>query len=250
MQTQEIIKIWKEVIYISWYYKNYESSQKSKIENHLLKYKEKLYWSENPYSKRITIFIDDLLDDLSKNRPLEIDKIFEDDFVWNYYDTILQNKIYNNLIDFEVYRKIFDELEKDKNFEEFYLNFSKNFKKLDAKIISKNLLIFTIFEIIPVKKYLNRLWIFRKKLNFSSTSIKNLEKILLSYNNFIEKIYKIWLKNLKEKIFSYKYIKIDKIWEEKDFELKFNLFDASRQKFRTWDILFEYKEVLKNLYKK
>lgn len=250
MKTKEIIKIWKEIIYISGFYKNYSENDKIKIEKKLLSYKEKISWSENLYSKKLNIFLDDLILDLKNNRKLQIDNIFEDDFVWNYYESYNQNKIYNSLILKEKYLEILEN-KSDNNLllNEIYSNYSENIKKLNSNIISKNLLIFTIFELNSPKKYLKRLFFLKNNLKLDFDSIKKLQKMMISYENFIEKIHKNSLIYLKNKNFSYKYIKISKIWEEKDFELNFSLKDASKYDFRSWKPLFEYKEILKNLEK-
>lgn len=248
METKKILKIWKEIIYISWFYKNYDLKDKNLIEKKLISYENELKWSENPYSKKLIEFVEDLLLDLKNDRPLQIDNIFEDDFIGNYYNSYTQNKIYNSLIDREIYKKIFEnKSENNELFEKFFLNFKNNFKKLDLDLISYNYLIFSIFEIDSVKKYLKRLYFFRKNLKFSYDNISKLKKMIFSYENFLEKLYKKSLQNLKNKNFSYKYIKIEKIWEEKDFELNFILKDASKHDFRSWNPVFEYKEILKNL---
>lgn len=252
MKNSEIIKIWKEIIYIAWYYKNYTDSDKLKIEKKLLFYKKELEFSENIYSKRLLDFINDLLFDLKNWRRLTIDTIFDDDFVWNYYYSSKQVKIYNSLIDQESYKNIILNKDYSKNniyFENFYENYKKNFLKLDFKEISYLLLIFTNFNLISPKKYLKRLFDFRKKYWFSFKNIKKLEEIIFSYEKFLDNIYKSWLKNLKNKNIAYKYIKIIKDWEEKNFELNFHLRDSSFENFRTWNVIYEYKEVLKNLKK-
>lgn len=252
METKKVINIWKEIIYIAWFYKNYLPEDKQKIEKKLNFYKKELLWSENPYSKKLHHFLEDLLLDLSSNRPLQIDTLFEDDFIGHYYDTINQVKIYNSLVDIEIYKKIIfseDKIENNKNFSLFYENFLKNFKNLEVEKISNLLLIFTIFDLISPKKYLRRLFDFRKKIFLSFDNTKKLIKIIKIYENFLEKLHKKSLQNLRTKNISYKYIKIEKVWEEKEFELKFILQDASKDKFRTWNYIYEYREVLKNLEK-
>jgi hypothetical protein len=78
------------------------------------------------------------------------------------------------LIDNESYRKIFNELNKkekqdkkiiEKNLDIFIKHFEINFKKLNAKIIAQNLLIFTSFNRIIAKKYLLNLYLFLKDIN-------------------------------------------------------------------------------------
>lgn len=250
MQTKEIIKLWKEIIYISGFYKNYDSLNKEKIIKKLLYYKEKLEWGDNSYSKKLLDFISDLLADLDSNKPLQIDNLFEDDYVWNFYDAYKQAKIYNSLINKENYLKIFEN-KKDNNilFLEFYENFIKYYSKLDFDLISKNYLIFTTFEIKTAKKYFSRLYFFRKKLNFSYENILKLKKIIYLYEDFLKKLYNKSILNLKNKSFNYKYIKINKISSQDDFELNFNLLDASKYDFRSWNPVFEYKELLKKLKK-
>lgn len=252
METEKIINFWKEIIYIAWFYKKYKPEEKQKIENKLTFYKEKLTWSENIYSKRILSFIEDLLWDLALNRELRIDNIFEDDFVWNYYSSIKILKIYNYLIDFDNYKNIFENKKIEENnlfFEKFFKNFEDNFKKLEIKTISNLLLIFTIFDLISPKKYLKRLFDFRKNIWLSFENIQKLKYMIKSYEDFLNNIYKVSLINLKNKNFAYKYIKIEKIWEENNFKLKFILQDASKDKFRSGNPIYEYKEVLKNLKK-
>lgn len=252
MKTEKILKIWKEIIYIAWFYKDYLEKDKQKIEKKLLSYKQELSWSENIYSKKLIFFIDDLLWDLAKNKPLQIDILFEDDFIWNYYDSSKQVNFYNSLIDLKIYKKIItneNKIENNKLFINLYKNFEKNFLELKVEKISNLLLIFTIFKIISPKKYLSRLFDFRKKIWLSYENTKKLIKMIKSYEYFLNKLYKISLKNLETKNFSYKYIKISKQWEEKDFQLNFILEDASKYDFRTWNHLYEYKNLIKNLKK-
>lgn len=200
METKKIIQIWKEIIYISWFYKNYLEKDKEKIEKKLLSYKTEISWSENPYSKKLITFLDDLLWDLASNKPLQIDYLFEDDFVWHYYETVNQVKFYNSLIDFENYKNIVSIQDKQKNnefFDLFYKNFIKNFKELEIEKISSLLLIFTIFELTSPKKYLKRLFDFRKKYWFSFENNQKLIKIIKLYENFLDELYKKSLQNLK-----------------------------------------------------
>lgn len=252
METKNIIKIWKEIIYIAWYYKNYNLEDKPKIEKKLLYYKNKLSWSENIYAKKLITFVDDLYLDIIKNRELQIDNIFEDDFVWNYYRASKQVNFYNNLIDNEIYKKIIENSNTKSNnilLLNFYNNFKKNFLNLNIEEISYLLLIFTNFDIISPKKFLKRLYIFKRKYNFSQDSINLIKDMIKSYEKFLSNLYQKSLENFKRKNIWYKYIKISKYWEEKDFNLKFILSDSSFENFRTWNYLFEYLEIVKNLKK-
>ncbi len=262
MKLSQIIEIGRQIIYLAWYYKNYDESTKEKIERKLKKFKQGLNWNTDKYSKKLLLFIDDLLWDLSKNKPLQIDKVFEDDFVGNYYNTKKQVEIYNNLINEEDYKKIIEKLCHSKDvilgldpgissksielqIEKLYNNFKQNYKKLDTNAISSSLLIFTTFEYKSPKKYLVRLY--KLKNNFSFKSIRKIEKMLRVYDFFLQEIFNLWIKNLENNSINYKYIKASRNKTNENISINFELIDTSKIWFRSWKVRFEYKELLKKL---
>ncbi len=251
MKVSEIIKTWKEIVYIAGVYKNYKKSEKLKIEKKLKNYKIKLEKNTDKYSKKLISFLDDLLWDLAENKALQIDKIFEDDFIWNYYNTKKQVEIYNNLLDSLKYEKIISMKnlwENNKLLDDVYLNFKTNYNKLSVQKISSSLLIFTIFSYKSPKNSLIRLYNFRNIYKFSSKSVKKLKKMLDFYDLFLEKIYKFWLINLKNNKINYKYIKASKNKTNNNISINFSLKDASKEKWRTGLYKEEYKEILRNLW--
>ncbi len=252
MKLSEVIEIWRQIIYLSWYYKNYDSSVKEKIDRKLQKFRQKLEKNTDKYSKKLVRFIDDLVWDLAKNKPLQIDEIFEDDFVGNYYNIKKQVEIYNNLIDEKLYKQICHSESLSVGYkilewqiEKFYNNFKQNYKKLDTKIISSSLLIFTSFEYKSPKKYLLRLY--KLKNNFSLKSIRKIEQMLQAYDFFLEEIYNLWLKNLENNTINYKYIKASKNKTNENISINFKLIDTSKTWFRIWKVRYEYSELLKKL---
>lgn len=250
MKIPEIIQIWKQIIYIAWFYKHYKKSEKEKIVKKLESFKEKLTKNTDKYSTKLIWFLDDLLSDLAKNKPLQIDEIFEDDFVGNYYHTKKQVEIYNNLLDEPLYEKIISmkNLEKNNEFlDKIYGNFKKNYNLLDRNRISSSLLIFTSFNYKSPKKSLVRLYNFKNIYKFSERSIQKIEKMITYYELFLEKLYKLWLKNLKNNTIAYKYIKASKNKTNENISINFKLVDTSKENKRTWFYKEEYKEILRNL---
>lgn len=250
MQFQKILELWKQIIYISGFYKHYKKSDKEKIVKKLESFKAKLSKNNDKYSKKLIWFLDDLLWDLAKNKPLQIDKIFEDDFVGNYYNTKKQVEIYNNLLDEKLYEKIISmkNLEKNNDFlDKIYETFKKNYNILDKKLISSSLLIFTTFDYKSPKKDLVRLYNFRNIYKLSEKSIQKIEKILKYYELFLEKIYNFWLENLEKNTIAYKYIKASKNKTNENIAIDFKLVDVSKENGRTWFYKEEYKEILRNL---
>jgi ribosomal protein L22 len=167
MTKQEILDIAKELILITAKYKkNINESKKQKLLNVFSKYENKLKKEETKYAQTILSFVVDLKNDLISGKKLNIDKISTDEYLENYLLTKNELMIYNSLILKESYRKIFDELNKEKkdtkiiekNLEKLIKNFINNSKKLNTKIIAQNLLIFTSFERTIAKKYLINLY--------------------------------------------------------------------------------------------
>jgi hypothetical protein len=84
---------------------------------------------------------------------LEIDSIDHDNYLENYFITLREINHYNNLINSNIYRDIFDDFYNDRNPEKILSltkkisnNFENEYIKLSPENIAKNLLIFSNFD--------------------------------------------------------------------------------------------------------
>lgn len=245
MQTSEIIQIGREIIYLAGYHKQYTKRHKEKIKQKLESYKSRLEGTTNKYSKKLLIFIDDLLRDIWDNRPLQIDSLFEDDFVGNYYFTKKQAQYYNALFPTAIYKKILAHNDKSNSIiEEQYHIFRENFSKLHPEVLSQNLLIFTLFQLESPKPQLKRLYIFSKNYKLSKQSKIYIRKMLQEYSLLLRQVKKYGIQTIHTQNIHHKYIRVEK-WELDTFS--FHLQDAAKENHRSGNLLFEYRELLKNL---
>ena len=250
MKKQEILDIAKELILITVKYrKNIQESQKQKLLGVFEEYEKKLKNETTKYAQTILSFVVDLKNDLISGKELNIDKISTDEYLQNYLLTKNELMIYNSLILEESYRKIFDELNKEKkdtkiiekNFEKLIKNFVNNLKKLNTKIIAQNLLLFTSFERKIAKKYLINLYNHLIDINHK----KRIFSLIEQYNLWIIKIKEYWINFYNKWNFNYKYIWYRNInWKS---VLDEKIIDCSKIWERTWFTKLEYKKLLKQL---
>jgi len=233
------------LIIISAKYRNiWEKNLKEKILQKFNNYENQLKKDNTKYSKTILEFVLDLKWDLENNRELNIDKLNTDEYLENYLLVKDELNIYNSLINQDIYRKIFDKINEKKDISDLFLKFQKqyyqNLKKLNTKIIAKNLLIFTCFKRSITKKYLMNLYLF--------TSWENKEvikKMILDWNFQISEIKKLAINYYKKNNFNYKYIWFQNInWKS---ILNDKIIDCSKFKERTWKPRYEYKKLILGL---
>lgn len=243
MKKEEILDIAKKLIVISVKYKTKISKkEKEEILNIFYDYEEKLKNDNTKYAKTVLWFLLDLKDDLNNNRKLNIDKISSDEYLENFLVTKNEVLIYNNLILEKSYRKIFDELIWTKNnkiieeeLKKIIDNFETKIKKLNLKIISKNLLIFVYLKEKNIGNYLKELYIFLNKINQKQEILKLIKK----YKNINLEIKKYSIEYFKKWDFNYKILKLKKE------ALKF--IDITKTWYKTWNPKYEYKKLIKKL---
>jgi hypothetical protein len=250
----KIIEIWKEIIYLSAKYSNYTEEEKNKLLVKFNEYKIILSKGNSKYSDTVNDFLIDLESDLTAGRKLQIDKIDHDDYLENYFISQREINHYNSLIDEKLYNKIFEEINTQKDLEKItkYLlklekNFSKQIKLISSENISKNLLIFSLFEKKLVSNALKNLSSFTLTIPNSKLQLQLIHKLIHQHNNLIQKIYLKWIENYRSKTFNVFYMKFESeiINGEKIKNLK--KYNSVQRNFRTWNPEYEYKKILKKI---
>jgi len=251
MKKQEILEIAKKLIMLSAKYKKVdEQKEKQKLLKIFQKYEKELSQDNTKYSEVILWFVIDLKNDLQEGRELNIDNLKTDEYLENYLLIKQELKYFNSLILQDSYRKIFDEiLKKDKQnkkiisseLDKIYKNFISNFKKLNSKIIAKNLLIFTSFDRVLPKSYLVNLYKFLSEKNQKQKVLELLDL----YNFWVKKVKAEAIKNYKENNFNYKYIWFKNInWKS---VLADKIVDCSKIGDRIWSVRYEYRRLILGL---
>ena len=250
----KIIEIWKEVIYLAAKYSNCTEEEKKKLVKKFNEYKKDLSQDTSKYSDTIGNFLIDLESDLKAGRKLQIDSIEHDNYLENYFIAQREINHYNLLINEEIYQDIFNEINWNKNpdiiLEKIKLlddNFSKEILLISPEKISKNLLIFTLFEKKLVSKALKNLYNFLITLHNSSESIELIETMIQKHNNIIQKIYHFWVENYNSETYNVYYMKFETEiikWEKSKNLKKYN---SAQMFFRTWNAKYEYKKLLKKI---
>lgn len=250
----KIIEIWKEIIYLSAKYSNYTDTEKKKLLKKFKEYKKVLSKDNTKYSDTVNSFLIDLEADLEAGRKLQIDKIDHDDYLENYFIAQREVNHYNSLVDEKLYNKIFEVINSDKNLDTItkYLlklekNFSTQIKLISSEDISKNLLIFTLFEKKLVSSALRNLSNFLISIPKSELQVQLIHKLIIQHNKLIQKIYLQWVEFYKNNSFNIYYMKFESEiinWEKIKNLKKYN---SVQMNFRTWNSKYEYKKLLKKL---
>lgn len=250
----KIIEIWKEIIYLSAKYSNYTDTEKKKLLKKFKEYKKVLSEDNTKYSDTVNSFLIDLEADLEASRKLQIDKIDHDDYLENYFIAQREVNHYNSLVDEKLYNKIFEVINSDKNLDlitKYLLKLEKNFstqiKLISSEDISKNLLIFTLFEKKLVSTALKNLSNFLISIPNSQLQVKLIHKLIIQHNKLIQKIYLQWVELYKNNSFNIYYMKFESEiinWEKIKNLKKYN---SVQMNFRTWNSKYEYKKLLKKL---
>jgi hypothetical protein len=257
MKKEEILKIAKELIYLSWTYdakQNKESKETilKKLDEHINNLKN----NDTKFANTVLEFVEDIKWDILAWRKLNIDNLKSDEYLENYFITKNEVIIYNNLITKQDYRIFFDEIfKKDKDIKilkesinNIKINFYRNLKKINSKNISKNLLIFTLFRrdlpssaIKRLKESLNNFWEL-------SVEIEIVNKMEIDYNIFLNEIISYWKDFYSKNNFNVNFLHY-KISQDWNIEIKDNFTDASKWFFRSWNPRYEYKNLLSNIKK-
>ena len=249
MNKQEITDIAKDLIYIAWTANTVKKkSEKDELIKKFNKYEKDLLKNKTKYSEMILVFLMDLKWDLEDWRILNIDKLKTDEYLENYLFIKNEVIIFNKLILKTSYRLIFDELANKKSNNEVIniellkieKNFVKTLKLLDYKIISKNLLIFTIFQRKIANIWLNNLY---KSLQ-SPKQKQQILWLLEIYRTFTNKIKVYWIELYKKDDFNYKYLKFSKNSIDWNIDISAKVSNSSKSWFRTWKPKYEYKQLL------
>lgn len=250
----KIIEIWKEIIYLSAKYSNYTETDKKKLLKKFSEYKVILSKDNTKYSNTINEFLIDLEADLSADRKLQIDKIDHDDYLENYFISQREVNHYNSLIDEKLYNKIFEVINTTKDLDKINKqliklenNFSKQIKQISSENISKNLLIFTLFEKKLVSKALKNLSNFLITIPNSDLQLQLIHKLISQHNKLIQQIYLQWVEFYKNKSYNIYYMKfLSEIinWEKVKNLKKYN---SVQMNFRTWNPQYEYRKLLKKI---
>ena len=145
-------------------------------------------------------FIEDLESDIQAGRKLEIDSIEHDNYLENYFVTQRELNHYNNLLNSNIYREIFDEFYKNRNPEKIWeltqkltQNFIQEYKKLYPENIAKNLLIFSHFDKKIISEWLKNLYKIFTLLPNNSELFIELRKINSLYYQLIQEVYTQWV---------------------------------------------------------
>lgn len=252
--TNKIVEIWKEIIYLSAKYTNYTEEEKSKLIKKFKEYKKILNKDDSEYSNTVNLFLIDLQADLEAGRKLQIDSIEHDDYLENYFISQREINHYNSLINEDLYISIFNEINWDKNYkiidklvDDLSENFLKEVLLISAEKISKNLLIFTLFEKKLVSKALRNLYKYLYSIPQSKNSLIKLNLMIEKHNILIQKIYTHWIEYYNSDKFNIYYMKFVTIiiqWEKVKNLKKYN---SSQMHFRTWNAKYEYKKILKKI---
>lgn len=250
----KIIEIWKEIIYLSAKYSTYTEEEKKKLLKKFKDYKKVLSKDNSKYSNTINNFLIDLEADLQAGRKLEIDTIDHDDYLENYFISQREINHYNSLINEEIYNNIFKEINSSKNLEKInkYLNdlveiFNEHIMLISTENISKNLLIFSLFEKKLVSKALRNLSIFINTIPHCENEINTINNLINKHNTIIQNIYLDWVNNLRNKSYNTYYMRFESEiinWEKVKNLKKYN---SSQMNFRTGNSDYEYKKLLKKI---
>lgn len=250
----KIIEIWKEIIYLSAKYSNYNEVEKKQLLKKFSEYKKILSKDDSKYSDTINDFLIDLESDLEAGRKLQIDKINHDDYLENYFIAQREINHYNLLINEELYNKIFEEINTNKDLNKitkYLIKLEKQFTKqiilLSSEKISKNLLIFSLFEKKLVSKALKNLSSFLTTIPNSKLQLQLVHRLIHQHNNLIQKIYTNWIENYRSKTYNVFYMKFES--EIIDWNKVKNLkkYNSVQMNFRTWNPEYEYKKLLKKI---
>lgn len=252
--NNKIIQIWKEVIYLAAKYTNYSEKEKKSILSKFNEYKKEIWTNHDKYSNTVLSFIQDLEVDIQENRKLRIDSISHDDYLENYFVTKREINHYNNLLNSNIYREIFDEYYWDKNKDKILelakklsLNFEEEYKNINSKNIAKNLLIFSYFDKKIISEWLKNLYKIFTLLPNNSQLFLELRKINSLYYSLIQEVYQngVYYYNKQEfNIYFMKFSTKIQDWEKNHVLEKTN---ASFEWFRTWNAKYEYKQLLLKL---
>lgn len=248
--SEKILNIWKEIVYLAAKYSNYSEKDKNKILKKFWEYKREIWERECKYSKTVLGFIEDLESDISSWRKLEIDSIDHDNYLENYFITQREVNHYNNLINSNIYREIFDDFYNDRNPEKILSltkkisnNFENEYIKLSPENIAKNLLIFSNFDKKIISDWLKNLYkIFTLMPNNSDLFIE-LRKINSLYYQLIQEVYSHGIKHYNNEDYTIYYARFIK--DNDNITLK--KINASQMNFRTGNHKYEYKQLLLKL---
>lgn len=255
MKKEEILKIAKELIYLSW---TYDAKQNKENKDDILKkldwYINELKNNDTKFANTILEFVEDIKWDILSWRKLNIDNLKSDEYLENYFITKNEVIIYNNLILKNDYREFFDEIykkEKDikkikENIKNIKINFYKNLKKISSKNIAKNLLIFTLFRRDLPSSAIRRLYESLDNFWDLSVELDIIKQIQIDYNIFLNSIISHWKEFYSKNTFNTNFLHY-KISQDWNIEIKDNFTDASKWFFRSWNPRYEYKNLLWNI---
>lgn len=245
--SEKILNIWKEIIYLSAKYSDYSDSQKNKLLEKFQNYKDEIWEWNCKYSQTVLWFIQDLEADIQAGRKLEIDNIEHDNYLENYFVTQRELNHYNNLIDSNIYRAIFDEYFWERDEEKIEMltkkmveNFIQEYKKLTPENIAQNLLIFSWFDKKIISQWLKNLYKIFTLLPNNKQLFIELRKINSLYYQLIQEVYTHWVHMFHQEKYNIYYAKFIK---NKSIS-KLKKIDASKQFFRTGNPSYEYKQLL------
>ncbi len=250
----KIIQIGKEVIYLCAKYSNYSQEDKTKILKKFWEYKSQLNDENCKYTQTVLWFIQDLENDIIENRKLQIDSIQHDDYLENYFVSKREITHYNNLLNWKIYREIFDEFygQKDENkililAKKLSQNFQDEYKNISCENIAKNLLIFSNFDKKIISQWLKNLYKIFTLLPNNSQLFIELRKINSLYYSLIQEVYQNWVSFYNKDDYNVFFMKFSS--KEIGGGKTHNLIksNASLEWFRTWNPKYEYKQLLLKL---
>lgn len=250
MTTKEVIEIGKKIIILAGTHKQISKKQALEIIKELEIYKVQLETSNSKYAQRVLGFICDISSDISMGRELQINTIKNDNYIENLLASKSERDIYNSLIQADVYQEIIQLLrgtkvtkaQLDKHFLQLEKNFNSHIRKLSVKNISKNLMIFTSFQIEkPQQAFQNLLDVlaYRNIKIYNQKLIKMHKQVTLLKQDIKSQ----WIVHYKKNTFQYKYM---------DFNLSNNfisneVIDTSFSGYKSGGAKNEYRKLLLQL---
>lgn len=202
-QTQ-LLEIAKKLLIFSWYSGKISAWKSEKILKELREIQKNISWNTDSVSKKIKLFLDDIIWDISRGEPINIDTIEHDEYIENFLVSDTLVSCYNKLLVGTDFKSAQERLLgwKEELWEEqakkIQKNFSENLSKISANDFSKNLLIIQKFELSKPRKYIQHLY----KLSLQSWYLDIAEiylDILSGFDVFILELKKAAIMHIKNK---------------------------------------------------
>lgn len=187
---RELYELAKKLLIFSGKNKKITAAQKKKIVPQLESTLKKLTHDLSPLSKKIQVFIGDILDDITHDRPIDIDSISEDNYIENFCKSEEYVLKYNSCLKQWDYRELQKGIVKadttitKKILKDLHAHIKKVFSEMDAKDFSSVLCIMNIFEFSDLLTHYKYLYELAVKYSNPSSA-----KLITAIINIIQKFH-------------------------------------------------------------